>query len=82
MAASESPNIVIVDMRLPDMNGLEVIQHLRKNEHTARLPVVMLSAGPESDVAESARTAGAQAYLLKPVRLNTLIDFISKYSLT
>jgi CheY-like chemotaxis protein len=81
MAASESPNLIFVDMMLPDMDGIETIRHLRKNKHTAHLPVVMLSAGPEMDVAEHARIAGAQAYLLKPVRLNTLMDFISKYSL-
>jgi CheY-like chemotaxis protein len=73
------PDIVFVDMNLADMSGLDVLKQLRANPQTANLPVVVLSAGPELDAAEQAHAAGAQEYMLKPVRLQALLDMIGKY---
>ena len=79
IATEQVPGLIFVDMNLPDMDGLTIVRQLRANPPTANIPVVMLSAGPELDSAERAQAAGAQDYLLKPVRLQTLIDIIEKY---
>ena len=73
------PDLVFVDMRLPDMNGLELLQNLQQDPHLSCLPVIVLSAGPELDASDQALLAGAREYLLKPVRLQTLLDVIDKY---
>ncbi len=79
LKASElCPDLCILDMQLPDMDGLELTGRLRANFTTDDIPVIILSAGPEIDSARRARAAGALTYLLKPVALQTLLDVIEK----
>jgi CheY-like chemotaxis protein len=80
LAAERTPDLIIADMRLPDLGGLALIDQLKQNPDTAGIPVVILSAGPELDAAEQAQAAGASDYLLKPVRLQTLQQVIERYA--
>lgn len=73
------PNLILVDCRLPDMDGYRVIAQLRQAASTAKIPVFMLSAGPESESAALALAAGAQDYLLKPIRLQALLDLLARF---
>ena len=59
------PDLVILDMMMPDMNGLEVLRRLRTDERTASLPVVMFSALDDDDWRERAADAGANDYWIK-----------------
>jgi CheY-like chemotaxis protein len=79
VAAEQLPNLIFVDMNLSDTDGLSIVRALRQQPATANIPVIMLSAGPEADAADRALSAGAQAYILKPIRLQTLLDTITKY---
>lgn len=74
------PDLVMIDMMLPDMNGLALLNHLRQDNATASIPVVILSASPEVDLVELSQSAGANLYLSKPVRLQTLQDVIERYT--
>ena len=76
LAAEQSPDLIITDMRLTDTNGLNLVQQLKRLERTAKIPVVVLSASPEVGTREDARAAGAFTYLNKPIRLHTLQDLI------
>jgi CheY-like chemotaxis protein len=67
-------------MMLPDMDGLQLLGHLHEDTNVAHIPVVVLSASPEIDLAEIAQAAGAETFLTKPVRLQTLIDVIQRYT--
>ena len=73
------PDLVFVDMRLPDMDGLELLLHLQQDSKLSCFPVIVLSAWPELDASDQALAAGAREYLLKPVRLQTLLNVINKY---
>jgi CheY-like chemotaxis protein len=53
---------------------------LRQDNATASIPVVILSASPEVDLVELSQSAGANLYLSKPVRLQTLQDVIERYT--
>ncbi len=65
--AHDLPAIVLLDIHLPRMNGLEVLRHIRTDERTSRLPVVMLtSSNEERDLAES-YDLGANSFVRKPV---------------
>ena len=69
----ERPDLVILDVMMPDMTGIEVCQRLRSDERTARLPVIMVSAkGQPGDKVTGIR-AGADDYVTKPVDLAELI---------
>ncbi|HEY8417040.1 MAG TPA: response regulator, partial [Limnochordales bacterium] len=66
-AASPLPNIILLDLKLPRLNGFEVLVRLRQHERTRFVPVVVLSSSDEaSDIANCYRY-GANSYIRKPV---------------
>ncbi|MEP7292366.1 MAG: response regulator [Chloroflexota bacterium] len=75
--AYESPDGILLDIMLPDMNGLEMCRQLRANPPTASLPIIMISAYAPPLIKE-ATEAGANAYLAKPINImglkNALIN--------
>ncbi len=81
LASEQLPDLIFFDMRLPDFDGIELIQQLRRQEGTAHIPMFILSASPAIDVVERAQAAGAQEYIHKPIRLQTLMDIIQQYTL-
>jgi len=74
-----TPDLIFTDMRLPDTDGASLIGQLRSLEHVAQIPIFVLSANPAIDADELVKAAGAQAYLDKPIRLQTLMDIIHAY---
>lgn len=66
MTLSESPDLVLLDVRMPRMTGYEACQLIKANQSTSHIPVVFLSAkGQESEVMAGLE-AGADEYILKP----------------
>jgi DNA-binding response OmpR family regulator len=66
MTLSESPDLVLLDVRMPRMTGYEACQLIKANQSTSHIPVVFLSAkGQESEVMAGLE-AGANEYILKP----------------
>jgi DNA-binding response OmpR family regulator len=80
IANEQKPDLIIIDMMLPDMEGVDLLRSLKDCDSTSEIPMLMLSASPELDATERAKSAGAQAYINKPIRLQTLIDTIQKYT--
>ena len=79
-ASQQAPDIIFLDMSLPDIGGIELIGKLRGVVSLIDTPILVLSASPELDSAELALKAGAQAYLNKPIRLQTLLDTIHQHT--
>jgi CheY-like chemotaxis protein len=80
LLSQDLPELILTDMRLPDMDGPTVIGTLKLDERLKEIPVVVLSASPEVDAVAVVRTAGAEEFLSKPVRLQTLQDVIARYT--
>ena len=75
-AQEEKPDILILDVMLPGMDGFEVCSRLRSEPQTARLPILMLSAkGQDADRATGLKV-GADVYLNKPVERSLLLSTI------
>ena len=65
--AGQSPKVIFLDMKLPKIDGNEVLRQIKADERTKRIPVVMLtSSQQERDVAESYEL-GVNSYIVKPV---------------
>jgi len=70
LQANERPDLVILDMRMPNRDGLELTPLLADLEH---IPFILLTAYSEKEVVEQANLSGAMAYLVKPVDMTQLI---------
>jgi len=66
-AQQAAPDLVLLDVVMPVMDGFEVVKHLRQEERTRNLPVVMLTTRGESDNVEQGFRLGCTDYLTKPV---------------
>jgi two-component system response regulator len=70
------PTVVLLDIKMPRMNGLDVLTEMRKDEHMRRIPVVILSSSrEESDLARS-WDLGVNAYVIKPVDVAQFFEAI------
>jgi two-component system response regulator len=65
--ASEQPALVILDMHLPCLSGLQVLERLREHPLTAMVPVVMLTSSREPDDVRACYRSGANGYVAKPL---------------
>ena len=74
-----SPDLVLMDLQLPGMDGLEVTRKLKANPRTADLPVVALTAHARETDEENARQAGCVGYITKPIRLHKFPGQIAAY---
>lgn len=73
MARAEPPDLILLDLLLPDMAGTEVLRRLRADPATRRVPVVMFSASHAVDARIEAFRAGADEFLIKPLDDQTLL---------
>jgi two-component system alkaline phosphatase synthesis response regulator PhoP len=71
--ARQKPDMIILDVMMPEMNGLQVIQELRKEKSTASIPVILLTAkGSETDEIVGLEV-GADDYIVKPVKIGKIV---------
>lgn len=79
LAAAEAtpPDVVVLDVMMPDIDGLEVCRRLRAREATRTVPVILLTARDRPDDREAGLAAGADAYVTKPFSPLALIETIA-----
>jgi CheY-like chemotaxis protein len=74
--AYEEPDMILLDIQLPDENGLDICRKLRQQDATRHVPIVIISAHFPPRTQE-ANQAGANGYLAKPINMNALKSAIS-----
>ena len=72
-----SPDFVLLDVMMPKMNGLDVLQELKRDPATAEIPVIMLTAKASDDDVWAGWSAGASYYLTKPFELDELLRYLA-----
>ena len=75
-AKREPPDVILLDLRMPEMDGLEVTQHLKAAPETVDIPVIMLTANVQDTVRQQALNAGACDFLTKPYEPKAVLDAI------
>ena len=73
-AAEDRPSLVLMDIQLPDMDGVEALDRLRRDPETAGLPVVAVTAFAMKGDRERLLAAGFDAYVPKPIDVRTFVD--------
>lgn len=80
-AGKRLPDLVLLDLKLPKISGLEVLQRIRAEQATKTLPIVVLtSSDEERDIVES-YSLGANSYIRKPVDFDEFIDAVKQLGL-
>jgi two-component system alkaline phosphatase synthesis response regulator PhoP len=79
-AGDLKPDLILLDMMLPGLNGIEVIKKLKASDETRAIPVIVMTAYPSDAqfLEAEVKALGAVEYLAKPVRLEQLVDTIEK----
>ena len=70
------PDLILLDMHLPDIDGLELLRHLKADRSTSDIPVVVVSADALAAQIDAAMKAGAHQYLTKPVSVAQLLSVV------
>lgn len=79
LAIEYSPDLILLDLNLPDIHGIDVLQQLLSNSMTKSIPVVVISADAMPTQIEQLLAAGARKYVTKPLDLNILLNIIDEY---
>ena len=74
---SEAPAVVVLDVMMPKVDGIEVLRRIRANPGTGSTPVLLLSAKAQANDIEDGMAAGADAYLTKPFEPLDLLDRVA-----
>lgn len=78
LARSEKPGLILMDLEMPEMGGLEALAQLKADSLTAAIPVIILSGSDMPVDREQVLASGAHEMLSKPLEPNTLLSLISK----
>lgn len=79
LAAKHTPDLVLLDIRLPDMNGITVIGHLRRQPKMRHVPIIAVTALARTVEKSKIIAAGFNAYIAKPYMIEELCALISRY---
>ena len=78
---AQMPQIILLDLKLPKIDGLEVLRRMRSDERTKLLPVVILTSSKEQQDLVESYSLGANSYVRKPVDFNQFVEAVRQLGL-
>jgi CheY-like chemotaxis protein len=79
LAQKEKPDVIIMDIMLPDIDGLEVTRKIRESKEGDKVPIVAVTSFAMAGDKEKVLAAGCTGYIEKPINVETLLGEIEKY---
>ena len=76
-AVRENPDVILMDLTLPLMDGFEATKLIRRNEALSNVPIIAITAHHEHDFRSDAKASGFDAYVTKPIDVNWLKELIA-----
>lgn len=77
-ALSNRPRLVLLDLKLPKINGLEVLEKLKSDPRTRKIPVVVMTTSAEEPDVKRAYDLGANSYIVKPVNFEQFVEVVQQ----
>jgi CheY-like chemotaxis protein len=77
---SEPPDLILMDVSLPDVSGLDLARTIKDNPETTKIPIVACSGWPQADMKAEAQKVGIVEFLTKPVAATELIEAIGRHT--
>ncbi|MBI5324280.1 MAG: response regulator [Ignavibacteriae bacterium] len=78
-ALKEKPDLILMDIQLPDINGLEVTKRIRESDISNSIPILAVSSYAMTGDKQKALDAGCNGYIEKPIEPETIMDKINKF---
>ena len=75
---TKNPSMILLDLKMPRMNGLEFLTIVKKNAKFRRIPIIMLTSSREEQDLVKGYDLGINAYIVKPVNFNSLIEIVKQ----
>jgi DNA-binding response OmpR family regulator len=75
---SDSPDLILLDIKMPKLNGWQVCEKLKSNEQTRKIPIIMVTAFAQSEARQRSLDLGADDYITKPFESSFLLESIKK----
>ena len=79
IARREHPDLIIMDIQLPGISGLEVTKMIKDDESTASIPVIAVTAFAMKGDEDKIREGGCEAYVAKPIRIDELVRVVQRF---
>jgi len=79
LAQNRQPNLILLDIMLPDVDGMEVVQRLKQNPQTLRIPIIAVTAMARTEDRDRMLLAGCNDYLKKPYTIDEIEAIIRRY---
>ncbi|MDX1600857.1 MAG: response regulator [Anaerolineales bacterium] len=74
------PDLVLLDLMMPEMDGYETMRHMRSREAGSSLPIIVITASQELDVEERATDAGADEVYFKPIGVSAISEIVGSFT--
>ena len=78
LAGAHAPDLVLMDIQLPGINGIEALHQIRDNPETANIPIIAVTASVMQQDRKQITEAGFDAYVGKPINLKEFLDAVKK----
>ena len=79
MAASEHPDLILMDIMMPKMDGLQACKQIREHDETSEIPIIMVTTRGEAANVEKGFENGCNDYVSKPINANELLSKVKKH---
>ena len=79
MADERRPDLIIMDLQLPDMSGLDVARSLKHGDRTGEIPIIATSAYALGNDEAAIRASGCDAYMAKPIAISEFLELIESF---
>jgi two-component system, cell cycle response regulator DivK len=80
LAREQKPDLVLMDIQLPDIDGITALNQLRADAQTAKIPVIAVSASVMPDDQQRIVASGFEAYVTKPINVKSFVETVERFA--